>query len=85
MREVFPITLVLPRRKVQDGVSTGVLTITAAGIDNVASGKGGKGSGQSASWLPLLPGNQYYRDDNPCYQYKYLVTSSLETMGIQKK
>ena len=30
---MFPITLVLPRRKVQDGVSAGVLAITADGID----------------------------------------------------
>ena len=82
---MFPITLVLPRIKVQDGVLTGVLAITADGIDNVASCKGDKGSGQSVSLFPLLPGSQYYRDDNPCYQYKYLVTSSLETMGIQKK
>ena len=46
MKEEFPITLVLPRIKVQDGVLAGVLAITADGIDNVASGKGGKGSGQ---------------------------------------
>ena len=44
--EVFTITLILPRSVVLDGISAGVLAITAAGIDNIASGKGGKGSVQ---------------------------------------
>ena len=59
---MFPITLFLPRIKVQDGVSAGVLDITVAGISNVASSKGGKGSVQSISLFPWLPISQYFHD-----------------------
>ena len=42
LREVFPMTPILPSSKVLDVVSAGVLAITSAGISNVACGKGGE-------------------------------------------
>ena len=81
---MFPITLVLPRSKVQDGVLAGVLAITAAGTSNHGTGKGVKGLAQSVSLFPLLPRSQYYRDAKPLLPIEYLVTPSLATVGIQK-
>ena len=62
---MFPITPILPSSKVKYDVSAGVLAITLAGIADVSSGKGGKGSGQSVSLFMWLPVSQYFRDVKP--------------------
>ena len=49
---MFPITLILPRSKVLNGVLAGVLDIISAVIANVASGKRVKGAGKSVSLFP---------------------------------
>ena len=76
VREVFPITLILTRSEVLDGVSASVLAITSAGIANVPSSKGVKGSGQTVSFFPWLPGSQY------CCDAKTLLT--IELLGNVK-
>ena len=69
----------------QDGVSAGVLAITATVIANVDTRMRGKVLSQSVPLLPLLPGSQYCRDAKHFLPIKYLGTSSLATVGIQKK
>ena len=62
VREVFPITPILPRSEIRYGVSDGILSITASGIANVVSSNSGRGAGKSLSFSLWLTGSQYFCD-----------------------
>ena len=65
----------------QDGVSAGVLDITASGIANVDSSKGGKGSGQYVSLFACLPGSQYCRDTQNLLPIEILGNAEFGNFG----
>ena len=81
VREVFPITLILPRSKVLNGVLAGVLDIISAVIANVASGKRVKGAGKSVSLFPWLAGSQYFRDGKPLLPIELLGNVEFGNCG----